>query len=118
MLRTDPLSPPAPATVGLDPDTLGAMVDLGEVVRVTEGVVYDAETYRAIERGVVEVMARDGSVTIASFRDHFGTSRKYAQAVLEYLDGQRVTRRVGDQRVRGPAAAAIASTEGTGDGGR
>jgi selenocysteine-specific elongation factor len=29
----------------------------------------------------------------------FGTSRKYAQALLEHLDDRRVTRRVGDARV-------------------
>ncbi|MEJ7762372.1 MAG: selenocysteine-specific translation elongation factor [Thermomicrobiales bacterium] len=108
LLRSAPLAPPAPVTVGLDPDTLGAMVDLGEVVRVAEGIVFDASTYGRIERGVVGLLDRDGTVTIASFRDHFDTSRKYAQAVLEHLDSQRVTRRVGDQRVRGTAAAAIA----------
>jgi selenocysteine-specific elongation factor len=31
-------------------------------------------------------------------RDMFGTSRKYAQALLEHLDVKRVTRRVGGQR--------------------
>ncbi|CAA9541322.1 MAG: Selenocysteine-specific translation elongation factor [uncultured Thermomicrobiales bacterium] len=107
MLRGAPMAPPPPASVGLDPDTLGAMVELGEVVRVAEEIVFDAETYGRIERGVIGLLDRDGAVTIASFRDHFDTSRKYAQAVLEYLDGQRVTRRVGDQRVRGPAASTI-----------
>jgi selenocysteine-specific elongation factor len=29
----------------------------------------------------------------------FATSRKYAQALLEHLDDQRITRRVGDERV-------------------
>ena len=107
LLRAVPLAPPAPATVALDLDTLGAMADLGEVVRVAEGIVFDAAVYRRIERDVVGLLARDGTITIASFRDHFDTSRKYAQAVLEHLDSQRVTRRTGDQRVRGPAAAAI-----------
>jgi hypothetical protein len=31
----------------------------------------------------------------------FGTSRKYAQALLDHLDSKRVTRRVGDERVLG-----------------
>ena len=29
----------------------------------------------------------------------FGTSRKYAQALMEHLDEEKVTRRVGDERV-------------------
>ena len=47
-------------------------------------------------RGLVE---RDGSVTIATLRDELGTSRRYAQALLEALDAERVTLRVGDERV-------------------
>ena len=35
----------------------------------------------------------------AETRDLFDTSRKYAQAVLEELDAQRVTRRLDDSRV-------------------
>jgi selenocysteine-specific elongation factor len=42
---------------------------------------------------------RDGSATIASVRDELGTSRKYAQALLEHLDGQKVTVRRGDEHV-------------------
>jgi selenocysteine-specific elongation factor len=70
------------------------------VVRVGEGVVYAPETFAAIRRDVVALLERDGSLTLAGFRDHFATSRKYAQATLEYLDQIRVTRRVGDVRVR------------------
>jgi selenocysteine-specific elongation factor len=46
------------------------------------------------------------TITLAQVRDLFGTSRKYAQAILEYLDETRVTRRVGDERVlRSPEPA-------------
>jgi selenocysteine-specific elongation factor len=38
-------------------------------------------------------------VTIAGLRDRLGTSRKYAQALLEHFDAVRVTRRVGDEHV-------------------
>ena len=65
-----------------------------------------------IERTVGELIDRDGSLTLADFRDHFGTSRKYAQATLEYLDQRRVTRRVGDERVRFAGAGAPASATG------
>ena len=39
-----------------------------------------------------------GPFTVAQFRDAVGTSRKHAVALLEYLDRQKVTRRVGDAR--------------------
>jgi len=109
-----PYAPPSPAEFGLDPETLGALVDLNEVVRVAEGVVYAPDAYAAIERGVLAIIDRDGSVTLAAFRDHFGTSRKFAQATLEYLDQRRITRRVGDERVRyaGAGAASLSRAEG------
>ena len=40
-----------------------------------------------------------GKITVADVRDLFGTSRKYALALMEHLDHQRITRRVGDARV-------------------
>jgi selenocysteine-specific elongation factor len=36
---------------------------------------------------------------IAAFKELTGVSRKYAIPLLEHLDRERVTRRVGDQRV-------------------
>jgi selenocysteine-specific elongation factor len=38
-------------------------------------------------------------IDVAMFKDHFGVSRKFAIPLLEYLDRERVTRRVGDVRV-------------------
>jgi selenocysteine-specific elongation factor len=59
-----------------------------------------------MQRRVVDTIDQEGAVTIAQVRDLLGASRKYALALMEYLDEQRVTRRVGDTRVlRGRAAA-------------
>jgi len=38
-------------------------------------------------------------VTLAEVRDILSTSRKYSQALLEHMDAERITRRVGDARV-------------------
>jgi selenocysteine-specific elongation factor len=40
-----------------------------------------------------------GKITVAEVRDMLQTSRKYALALMEHLDEQKVTRRVGDERV-------------------
>jgi selenocysteine-specific elongation factor len=40
-----------------------------------------------------------GKLTLGEARDMFQTSRKYAQALLEQLDREKVTKRVGDDRV-------------------
>ena len=114
-LAAAPYAPPAPAEFGLDPETLGALVDLGEVVRVAEGVVFAPTAYAAIERDVLALIDRDGSITLAGYRDHFATSRKYAQATLEHLDRRRVTRRVGDERVRFAGAGATTTASHSSD---
>jgi selenocysteine-specific elongation factor len=40
-----------------------------------------------------------GRIDVATFKDRFGVSRKFAIPLLEYLDRERVTRRVGESRV-------------------
>jgi selenocysteine-specific elongation factor len=42
---------------------------------------------------------QNGKITLGEVRDMFGSSRKYVQALLEYLDREKVTKRVGDDRV-------------------
>jgi selenocysteine-specific elongation factor len=38
-------------------------------------------------------------IDVAKFKEMTGVSRKYAIPLLEYLDRERVTKRVGDERV-------------------
>jgi selenocysteine-specific elongation factor len=49
-------------------------------------------------------MARLGPLTPAAFRDATGTSRRYALAILEELDGRGILRRTPDGHVPGPRA--------------
>jgi selenocysteine-specific elongation factor len=57
-----------------------------------------------VRETVVAIMRAEGTITLARLRDELQTSRRYAQALLEHLDAQRVTRRVGDERVPGSRA--------------
>jgi selenocysteine-specific elongation factor len=96
-LRSSPFSPPADAT--LDEDLLAYLEDRGEIVRVGEGVAFSAEAYGEMVDRVSSHIRDKGSVTLGQVRDMLGTSRKYAQALLEHMDAERITRRVGDERV-------------------
>ncbi len=53
------------------------------------------------EVGARKVAATDGRATVdvKAFKDSYNLSRKYAIPLLEYLDRERVTRRIGDVRV-------------------
>jgi selenocysteine-specific elongation factor len=96
-----PYTPPSftecMAAVGAD--VLGALLAEGRLVRVSEDVILSAEAYGEMVDWVVDEIKRGGQVTAAQVRDHFGTSRKYVIALLEHLDDQKITRRVGDGRV-------------------
>ena len=48
---------------------------------------------------VIDRLHGQGSITVAQVRDLLGASRKYALAFMEYLDEQRITKRMGDIRV-------------------
>ena len=96
-LRANPYSPPSDGRP--DQEALTFLVDQGAVVDVGDGVVFAAEAYREVVDRVTAHLKERGAITLAQARDLLGTSRKYAQALLEHLDRTRVTRRVGDERV-------------------
>jgi selenocysteine-specific elongation factor len=91
-----PYSPPAP---DLEPELLGWMLEQGKIVRVSDDVAFLPATYDEMIAWVRGQIAAAGSVTVAQFRDRFGSSRKYALALLEHLDERKITRRAGDARV-------------------
>jgi selenocysteine-specific elongation factor len=68
-------------------------------VRVSDEVAFLPEIYQTMATWVRDQITSAGSVTVAQFRDRFGSSRKYALALLEFLDERKITRRVGDARV-------------------
>ena len=78
-------------------DRLRRLVAAGQAVRVGRNLHFHPEPLAELEARVIAVCERDGSATIATVRDELGTSRKYAQALLEHLDGTKVTRRIGDE---------------------
>jgi selenocysteine-specific elongation factor len=99
-LQAEPFSPPSPTQFDLDTELVMALTETGEVVRIDESIVFTQQAFDDMKQQVLALIDQHGNITLAQFRDHFGTSRKYAQAVLEYFDHQRITRRVGDERVR------------------
>ena len=70
-------------------------------MRVGRALHYHPEPLDEIERARARThRQRDGSITLAGLRDELGTSRKFAQALLEHFDAARVTlRRPDNSRV-------------------
>jgi selenocysteine-specific elongation factor len=76
---------------------LGDLVEAGAAVRFKADVVYPTAEGNRLAAAVQALAVRDGSTSIGEVRDALGLSRKYAQAVLEHLDGERILRRDGDR---------------------
>ena len=93
----DPYSPPTDSLP--EEDVLELLEAEGHVVRAGPSVAFASGAYRKMVDGIRARAAERGQVTVADVRDMFGTSRKYALALMEHLDRTRVTRRVGDARV-------------------
>jgi selenocysteine-specific elongation factor len=69
------------------------------LVRINDALILDRG---AVQKLISDVRARKATSTklgVGEFKELTGLSRKYAVPLLEYLDGQRITRRVGDQRI-------------------
>jgi selenocysteine-specific elongation factor len=99
--RKQPATPPsvADSLAMVDPEVLSALIHQGALVRLSEDVLLLRETYDAKVAGIMGHIRASGSMTVAQVRDQFGTSRKYALALMERLDELKITKRVGDERV-------------------
>jgi selenocysteine-specific elongation factor len=68
------------------------------LVKVSEDLVFHRSALEELRRLVAAQKARSPKMDVATFKELTGVSRKYAIPLLEYLDRERVTRRVGDAR--------------------
>jgi selenocysteine-specific elongation factor len=106
VFRDAKLSPPdnagAAAAAGVDAAVADRMLKLmlrqRRLVKV-DTLFFHAEALEWLKAEVRGLKAGGRPrVDVAAFKDRFGISRKYAIPLLEYLDRERVTRRVGDAR--------------------
>jgi selenocysteine-specific elongation factor len=91
--------PEAMRETGASAELVRALAQRGELVRLSEEVAFTRAAYESAVELVRELVRERGSVTVASLRDRMGASRRPVLALLEHLDAQRVTRRLGDERV-------------------
>jgi selenocysteine-specific elongation factor len=85
-----------PSESELDSADLRALRDAGRAVRVGRAMYAHPDAVALVRARVEEIIAAEGSITLARLRDDLATSRRYAQALLEHLDAERVTKRLPD----------------------
>ncbi len=80
-----------------DPELTHLHVESGTLVRVADRLLH-RDRLRALEAQVRAWFGAHDAMAAADFKELTGLSRKHAIPLLEWLDGQRITRRDGDQR--------------------
>ncbi|MBA3748743.1 MAG: SelB C-terminal domain-containing protein, partial [Solirubrobacterales bacterium] len=79
-------------------EQLPALIGAGVAVRVGRDLYAHRDALAVVKDRTRAIIENEGAVTLARLRDELGTSRKYAQALLEHLDGARYTLRLPDDR--------------------
>ncbi len=69
------------------------------LVKLADDLVFHQSALQGLRQVMATQKAKASKIDVATFKDLIGVTRKYAIPLLEYLDQQRVTRRVGDERI-------------------
>lgn len=98
--QAHPLAPPSlkESIAEVGEDLLKILITSGKIIQLSEDVLLDQVEYQKWLGKLETFLSTKPQITVAEFRDLIGTSRKYALAFLEYLDGIGITKRDGDQR--------------------
>jgi len=107
--RAAGLKPPEPEAIAderdIDRATLDRVVKLLMRQRVLvriESLLFHEEALARLRREMTALKDTAGAaarIDVATFKERYGVTRKYAIPLLEYLDRERITRRVGEGRV-------------------
>lgn len=99
--EAQPYAPPelASCVERVGTDLVEGLIVTGRLVRVSEQILFSREAFETMRDWVIDFIQNTGNVSLAELRDHFGSSRKYATALLEYLDELGLTIRKGEGRI-------------------
>ena len=78
---------------------LEAMQADEKLVAVAPQIIFSRQAYDNAYEKMRSYFAQAEKLTLAQFRDLLGASRKYAMALLEYWDRNKITSKVGDERI-------------------
>jgi selenocysteine-specific elongation factor len=107
LFNTAGISVPKPeeamASIKGDPGSIrmvfDMLMDAGELVNINEDMVISRDSFDKALDILKETVDNHGEITLAQYRDALGTSRKYAVSILEFFDQNKITKRVGDNRI-------------------
>ena len=68
------------------------------LIKISDDLVFHRTALEQLCAQVTARKAKSSLIDVAAFKEMTGVSRKYAIPLLEYLDRERVTKRIGDSR--------------------
>jgi len=69
------------------------------LVRIEEDIVFHTSALQDLRRRLEAYKTQSSTISVPQFKELAGVTRRYAIALLEYLDRERITRRIGEERV-------------------
>ena len=69
------------------------------LIKLADDLVFHQSALLGLRQLMAAQKTKTPKIDVPTFKDLIGVTRKYAIPLLEYLDQQRVTRRVGDERI-------------------
>jgi selenocysteine-specific elongation factor len=101
VLSAKPFDPPPRREIELDPDAqhvVRFLIASGEVIEVSSEAVLLREDFERMRAKIAEFISRNGAATVSELRQALESSRRIMVPLLEKLDGEGFTRRMGDKR--------------------
>ena len=101
LLAAKPFDPPARKEIAQDrhlQQALRFLIEQGEVVETGPDVVLSREAFNQMKDAIAAFISKNDPATVSELRQALHTSRRIIVPLLEQLDRERITRRIGDQR--------------------
>ena len=100
-LNSNPFDPPPRRQLAPDALTQQALkflIEQNQVLEIADDLVLSRETYVKMKGIIAEFISRNSAATVSELRSALGSSRRVMVPLLEWLDREGFTRRIGDKR--------------------
>ena len=101
-LTGTPFDPPSRKAIESDPQArqvVRFLIENGDVTELALDVLLLRESFESMKSQVAKFISKNGPATVSQLRQALGSSRRVMVPLLERLDRDGVTRRVGDKRM-------------------
>lgn len=80
-------------------EIIALMLENKKLIKINEIGITTVEIYNDAKNILIDYINKNSKITVAEYRDLLNTNRKNAMGLLEHFDMQKVTKRVGNDRV-------------------